>query len=193
MMELVKFRVRYGRSKIMKKSYKIKNLEELPVWYSTPVKGHTYLSLASIGKEAYHKKIQELVGEYKPCIDREKICDACYLFGFVSNDDSDSSKIRISDAVYNLSDNPYDKQITIKELASPHIANAAFYSLFSANTNIDEYPKSFDFNYDNKIYNDPKINKLTSEKIDEGNITIRGRKHYWHYFKWKCPYYLYRI
>ena len=171
-----------GNNKTWYAGYDIKNLEELPVWYSTPVNGKTYLSLASIGKEAYHKKIQELVGEYKPCIDREKICDACYLFGFVSNDDSDSSKIRISDAVYNLNDNPYDKQITIKELASPHIANAAFYSLFSANTNIDEYPKSFDFNYDNKIYNDPKINKLTSEKIDEGNITIRGRKHYWHYY-----------
>ena len=164
-----------GQNKIWYDGYDIKNSEILPVWYSEPVKRRVYLSLASIGKEAYHRKISELVGSFMPCIDRENICNCCNLFGFVSKTDADSSKIRISDAIYTLDQNPYDKKMTIKELASPHIANATFYALYAPQTGFKNMPQTFDFNYDFKIEGGKRT------LIPNGDITIRGRKHYWHH------------
>lgn len=100
----------------------LENKNILPVWYSEPnSEGKCYLSLAAIGKEAYHRTLQELVGEFMPCIDKMNICKACDMFGFVSDGDAIASKVRISDAIYEGSNNPYDEKRIIKELASPHI------------------------------------------------------------------------
>lgn len=149
----------------------------LPVWYSNPDnKKRVYLSLASMGKEAYHRTLNELVKSYKPCIDKYDICEACDLFGFVSDSTASSSKIRISDALYNGINNPYMKKITLKELASPHISNAHFYALFTPDTGFTNFPQTFDFNYDSILTTNKK------ESINSDNITIRGRKTYWHHF-----------
>ena len=164
-----------GQDKVWYDGYDIKNSNILPIWYSEPVRRRVYLSLASIGKEAYHRKIAELVGNFMPCTDRENICNCCNLFGFVSASDADSSKIRISDAIYDSNENPYDKKMTIKELASPHIANATFYALYAPQTGFKNMPQTFDFNYDFKIEG------RNRELIPNEDITIRGRKHYWHH------------
>lgn len=156
--------------------YDIENLKTLPVWYSNlDDQKRTYLSLAAIGKEAYHRKLSELVGDFMPCIDRTKVCNCCNLFGFVSETDSDSSKIRISDAIYEKDENPYDNKMTIKELANPHIANATFYALYAPNTGFKNMPQNFDFNYDFKIDQNGR------HPIDNKDISIRGRKQYWHH------------
>ena len=157
--------------------YDIDNSNILPVWYSAlDSQGRTYLSLAAIGKEAYHRNLSELVGEFMPCTNRNNICNCCNLFGFVSDEDSDSSKIRISDAIYTNSENPYYIKMIIKELASPHISNASFYALYNPNTNWESYSRNFDFNYD--FVRDGK----QKQEINSKDITIRGRKQYWHHY-----------
>ena len=166
-----------GKDKIWYAGYDIENSKVLPVWYSNPDdKNRSYLSLAAIGKEAYHRKLHELVGEFMPCIDKNNICNACNMFGFVSENDAISSKLRISDAIYEEDENPYYKTIVTKELASPHIANAAFYALYAPNTQTDNQPQNFDFNYD--FVN---ISSKNVKEIKKEHITIRGRKIYWHH------------
>lgn len=162
-------------NKVWYAGYDIETSDGLLVWYSEPENGRTYLSLAAIGKEAYHRKLSELVKDFMPCVDKNKICNCCNLFGFVSNIDSESSKVRISDATYLGTDNPYDKKMTIKELASPHITNATFYALYGLNKEFEGISRDFDFNYDYK-----EVNGLKT-LIDSKNITIRGRKQYWHH------------
>lgn len=176
-----------GKDKIWYAGYDIENSNILPVWYSNPDdKNRSYLSLSAIGKEAYHRKLHELVGQFMPCIDKNKICNACNMFGFVAEEkeentkkyisDAISSKIRISDAIYQGDENPYYKTIITKELAGPHIANASFYALYAPNTQKDNQPQNFDFNYD--FVN---ISSKKTEDIKNGEITIRGRKMYWHH------------
>ena len=133
------------------------------------------MSLAAIGKEAYHRTLQELVGEFMPCIDKMNICKACDMFGFVSEGDAIASKVRISDAIYEGNNNPYDEKRIIKELASPHIANATFYALYAPNNQFNNLPQYFDFNYDFKFSKDGQT------EIKSQDITIRGRKMYWHH------------
>lgn len=165
-----------GKNKVWYAGYDIEKLKVLPVWYSKPdTQSRRYLSLAAIGKEAYHRKLHELVGEFMPCIDKNNICNACNMFGFVSEDDAISSKIRVSDAIYEEKENPYDRKMIIKELASPHIANAAFYALYAPNNQFQNLPQNFDFNYDVRITQNGKVD------IKEGDISIRGRKIYWHH------------
>ena len=169
-----------GTDKIWYAGYDIEKSEILPVWYSeSDSKGRRYLSLAAMGKEAYHRKLNELVGEFKPCIDKNEICNSCNMFGFVSSEDAISSKLRISDAIYDGENNPYDKKMIIKELASPHVANATFYALYTPNNEFNLLPQNFDFNYDVKL--ERKDKKVVREEIDSGYITIRGRKMYWHH------------
>ena len=165
-----------GSSKIWYDGYDLENKNILPVWYSEPnSEGKCYLSLAAIGKEAYHRTLQELVGEFMPCIDKMNICKACDMFGFVSDGDAIASKVRISDAIYEGNNNPYDEKRIIKELASPHIANATFYALYAPNNQFNNLPQYFDFNYDFRSSKDGQT------EIKSQDITIRGRKMYWHH------------
>ena len=163
--------------------YDIKNLKELPVWYSKlDNQNRTYLSLAAIGKEAYHRTLNELLEitpnkdeTYMPCISNDKLCKACELFGFVSDKEAKGSKIRISDAIYVGNNNPYSSKRVIQELASPHIANSAFYSLYKTNVDLINMNQNLDWNYDFKFSGN------NAEAIDAEEITIRGRKMYWHH------------
>ena len=171
-----------NNNKVWYDGYNIEKGGPLPVWYNDP-KYETekedemtvYLSLASIGKEMYYRTFKDLVGNFMPCVNKDAICKACNMFGFVSDEDSVSSKIRISDAIYEGKENPYDSRKIIKELGGPHIANAAFYALYPVNTQFKNLPQNFDFNYDFKIKKDCKT------KIESSDITIRGRKMYWHH------------
>ena len=162
--------------KVWYAGYDIDHADVLPVWYSEPKNGRVYLSLASIGKEAYHRTIQELVGSFMPCVDKQHMCNACNMFGFTSDVAASSSRLRVSDACYIGSDNPYCEEMIIKELASPHIANACFYALYAPNNQFELYPKNFYFNYD-AVFSQGRKMSL----IDSDDITIRGRKMYWHH------------
>lgn len=174
--------------KIWYDGYDLEKASELPVWYSNlDNQNRTYLSLAAIGKEAYHRKMNELLSvtedkekSYMPCINRESLCETCDLFGFVSDDDAKGGKIRVSDAIYIGNDVPYAKKRIIKELSTPHIANAAFYSLYLTNKDLLEKQENIDWNYDFEFSRN-SAGKIIAKKIDADKITIRGRKCYWHH------------
>lgn len=163
--------------------YNIDKIKEIPVWYSELDNlNRTYLSLASIGKEAYHRTLSELLDvaedkskSYMPCIDSNNLCKACELFGFTSSTDAKGTKIRVSDATYVGDTNPYSSKRILKELASPHIANAAFYSLYLTNEDLIKLKQNVDWNYDFKFVGTDKY------VINPEEISIRGRKMYWHH------------
>lgn len=167
--------------------YDVDELEEIPVWHNAdPVKNkdpehRVYLSPAAIGKEAYHRTIDELLDvvndktkSYSPCIDKNFLCEACNLFGFVADENAKGSRVRITDAIYEDDENPYSRSRIIKELSSPHAANAAFYSLFLNNADLANM-SAVDWNYDFQFIDGKTIPIFPSE------ITIRGRKMYWHH------------
>ena len=167
--------------------YNIKKMEQngiIPVWYEVFDK-KLYLSLAAIGKEEYYRKLDELVNvannkekSYAPCIDKMHLCDACNLFGFVSDDEAKGSKIRVSDATYIEQEgkNPYLKEEVLQELATPRISNSIFYSLYKTNKDLIKSGSSnFDWNYDFAFMGK---NKTT---LQDSEIKIRGRKCFWHH------------
>lgn len=170
-----------GKKKTWYTNYFREDIDELPVWYSEPNQlQETYLSLAQIGKEKYHRTIEELVGDYMPCIDKKNICKTCDLFGFVSNTDKAASKIRISDATTEDT-NCILPSVTIKELATPHHSNALFYSLLDkVFTENGQSSLDYEFNYDYKISRN-QYNRVEIQAIDKEEIKIRGRKAYWHH------------
>ena len=51
--------------------------------------GRYYLCPAAIGREVFHNRLRDLLGEgvasYSPCTDNSRLCPACALFGFAGN------------------------------------------------------------------------------------------------------------
>lgn len=131
----------------------------------------------------YERKLSTLLNvannvetSYHPCIDNNHLCEACDLFGFVASEDAKGSKIRITDATYFGTENPYAKVRVIDELASPHSSNALFYSLYLTNEELlQQAGKKIDWNY---VFETSQKNK---RNIGIGEIGIRGRKLYWHH------------
>ena len=165
------------------------SIRQLPVWYKIIEDGNNkklYLSLASIGKEEYYRTIDDLIdlkgdenSSYKPCIDKNNLCDACNIFGFTGNNIAKGSKIRVTDGIYVKTDeqSPYAESRVLGELASPRVSNPIFYSLYKTNTdflqnaNMINYDWNYDFLYEAK----------QTPMIPKSEIKIRGRKAYWHH------------
>lgn len=112
---------------------RIEELEEnkidaIPVFYKT-VKNNNkkfiYLSPSCITREVYYntiEKILENMGDYNPCDNVTKLCDACSLFGMVAQNGANSSRLRFTDGKYESNDNGiYDDVVTLSELAAPKI------------------------------------------------------------------------
>lgn len=135
----------------------------IPVWYSIEDKK---LSLASIGRTFYNTSLNELTGERKPCTNRDKLCEACMLFGMVG-EESLGSRVRISDARavgdYTL-DNGMMKSVTLKIMGQPRYSYLPFYARTTASPN-------------SKPNN--SVKKIPGS-YDDGNVEIAGRKFYWH-------------
>ena len=96
--------------------------QPIPIWYSENTK---QLSLASIGRIAYQKRMGDMLYTKKPCNSRRQLCRACQLFGTANGDGKVGSRLRITDAV--ASDANVIKNVTLKELGSPHISFEKFY------------------------------------------------------------------
>lgn len=134
------------------------------IWYKED-NGKYYFSMAAIGRKAYNKTVNDMIGEHRnPCIviepdkkdDNKKeenkyknLCPACRLFG-MANGGGYGSKIRITDAT--VKDGDESKMLgfkTLKELGSPRIGYYPFYT-------------------------------CDGEEYDKPGVTIAGRKFYWH-------------
>ena len=171
------------------KDYKkrIEELEEnkidaIPVFYKT-VKNNNkkfiYLSPSCITREVYYntiEKILENMGDYNPCDNVTKLCDACSLFGMVAQNGANSSRLRFTDGKYESNDNGiYDDAVTLSELATPKISSTEFYM---------ESPKENKDFSEADIWTFDYIKKWDSkEKYNEKDFVprLRGRKFYWHH------------
>jgi CRISPR-associated protein (TIGR03986 family) len=150
------------------------NANPMPVYYDV-VDGKYYFSPACISQEVFHRKLGAMLGQFKPCSDVSKPCEACSVFGMVAgNDGALSSRVSFRDALPVDCSTPqdwFDDPKTLPILGSPHITSSEFYQ-------VDPDPDADYFNADYKVTRpnrDPIKVSLTDQKSQ-----IRGRKFYWH-------------
>ena len=141
----------------------------IPIWYleekiEKKTKRKTgekrlYFMMANIGRRAFYKTLNEHLREKDKCTDRKHLCPACRLFGIANSTGSSvGSRIRFTDAVC-MTEELIDKQKTmLAELGKPRTSYMPFYSRGS---------KSY---YDKHLV----------PGYDSNDVTIRGRKFYWH-------------
>lgn len=128
-----------------------------------------YLCPAAIGREVFYNKLTNLIGDYVPCNQINKLCPACALFG-IAGKESAASRVRFTDALVsdklNKIEAYYDEVRILKELAGPKLSATEFY----LKKNIDNADL---WNYDYAIKSKNGISGYIPE--------IRGRKFYWHH------------
>ena len=129
------------------------------------------LAFSEIPRLRYKCKPIDLVPEqFRPCMDKEKLCFACRLFGTIgdnskskeNNDNSKGESFAISSRVFvtdalscDSQDDRKEHEIILKSLGEPHPTLLRFYLKYG--------------DYDNKY--------------DKDKYEIRGRKFYWHHSK----------
>jgi len=111
--------------------------EYFPVYYSHISKNGMdclMLSPACITREIYSTKIKDMIGDHRPCSDKNNLCPACALFGTVKTRGkgdafSVTSRIRFSDLVCRekSAEMCYDRKVTLPPLSSPKLNNMEFY------------------------------------------------------------------
>lgn len=129
------------------------------------VDGFNQISPAAIGKYMLKNTLNDILkkGGYEACSGIHDSCSTCQLFGFINkdNNNSHSSRIRITDATTSMNpDECYMKPLTLKSLLSPHPSYALFYGAKNNGKN--------------------RLDKWYDPSIPLVNISIRGRKLYFH-------------
>lgn len=105
---------------------KCKDAGRIPVWYKEE-NGKISLSMAAIGRKAYDKTVNDLVGEkHNPCQKRDCLCPACMLFG-MAKDEAFGGRVRFSDAL--SSKGEMIPSATLQELGTPRTEYLPFYAL----------------------------------------------------------------
>jgi CRISPR-associated protein (TIGR03986 family) len=146
------------------------NAEPMPVYYEAVGKNY-YFSPACISQEVFHRRLGDMLGNFKPCSGIKTLCEACSLFGTVTGENGAmASRVAFRDAA--PADNSdaqtwYDEPKTLPILGTPHITSTEFYQT-------DPDPKADYFNADYKVIG--KVKSFLSDK----EARIRGRKFYWH-------------
>lgn len=142
-----------------------------PVYYSlvkdnSVHKSYLMLSPASITREIYHRKISDLLGNYRPCSEDEELCPACSLFGTVTETFAKTSRIRFSDLTCkeDTLETCYEGSVTLQPLSSPKISNTEFY------LKRPEEARFWTYDYYVDEEGELHLNKKG----------INGRKFYWH-------------
>lgn len=136
----------------------------IPVWYIQTGRKF-YLQFAAIGRKSFNTALNSLVKRKKPCTSREKLCEACRLFGMIGKEKESNgivSRIRITDATFEKGTNQIK---TLAELGGPRPSYTPFYA--------NVYPSNF------TLIDKNGRKKATVPEYDDG-IKIRGRKYYWH-------------
>jgi len=174
--------------------------EPIPVYYDKLDDGdHYYISPAAITKEVFGKTLMFLLkaqGEHQPCdgkVNNEEVllCDACRLFGMVSNESSRSSRVSVHDACpkrpEGKSENEwgkndwstwYEKPTILPILGGPKVSATEFY--------MDDVDGAAYFNYDYRVnyYHDIDSEGKSTKKPVRSALDkpkMRGRKFYWHH------------
>lgn len=154
-------------------------IDAIPVFYKKVGNedGFIYLSPSCITREVYYNTIEKILkdmGDYNPCDDISKLCDACSLFGMVGQE-ANASRIRFTDGRYKSNENGiYDDIVTLKELATPRISSTEFY-MESPRKDLIIDAEIWTYDYAAKWSGNRKI------KIKGFEPKLRGRKFYWHH------------
>lgn len=131
----------------------------LPVWYWQDMStGHYYLAPSQYSRAVFVKKPRDIVENagMKACTSPKCCCAACAMFGFIADGKGDSqsraSHVRFTDAICEQSD-CFDGSYLLPVLSGPRLSSFEFYL---------------------------SGNERNSLGPDSSNVTIAGRKFYWH-------------
>lgn len=131
----------------------------LPVWYWQDMNtGHYYLAPSQYSRAVFVKKPRNIVENagMQACTSPKRCCAACAMFGFIADGKGDSqsraSHVRFTDAICEQSD-CFDGSYLLPVLSGPRLSSFEFYL---------------------------SGNERNSLGPDSSNVTIAGRKFYWH-------------
>lgn len=128
----------------------------LPVWYYKERQNY-YLAPSQMSRAFFFTQPVDMLkrSNLDVCSEKEKVCEACALFGIVGRTGSEfarASRIRFSDAVCE-DKNCFDKKFTMPISGTPRISSFEFY----LKSDLDQF------------------------HADDKGVTIAGRKFYWHH------------
>ena len=131
----------------------------LPVWYWQDMNtGHYYLAPSQYSRAVFVKKPRDIVENagMQACTSPKCCCAACAMFGFIADGKGDSqshaSHVRFTDAICEQSD-CFGGSYLLPVLSGPRLSSFEFYL---------------------------SGNERNSLGPDSSNVTIAGRKFYWH-------------
>lgn len=136
--------------------------------------GEVKYILPSNIKEKFEYPLEEILieqGNYEPCKCKQNICPACHLFGFVSGEEMQASRVRFGDAIFNDKQINNLKPIKLPRLAQPNPTIAKLYTEIPADIVNEKYPK-WGYNFIKQ--------KKAKKPLNMDKIKIKGRKFYWH-------------
>lgn len=128
----------------------------LPVWYYKERQNY-YLAPSQMSRAFFFTQPVDMLkrSNLDVCSEKEKVCEACALFGIVGRTGSEfarASRIRFSDAVCE-DKNCFDKKFIMPISGTPRISSFEFY----LKSDLDQF------------------------HADDKGVTIAGRKFYWHH------------
>lgn len=128
----------------------------LPVWYYKEGQNY-YLAPSQMSRAFFFTQPVDMLkrSNLDVCSEKEKVCEACALFGIVGRTGSEfarASRIRFSDAVCE-DKNCFDKKFIMPISGTPRISSFEFY----LKSDLDQF------------------------HADDKGVTIAGRKFYWHH------------
>lgn len=131
----------------------------LPVWYwKDKTTGYYYLAPSQYSRAVFRNKPHDIVlnAKMQACTSQNECCAACALFGFIADENGDSqslaSHVRFTDAICEQAD-CFDGSYLLPVLSTPRLSSFEFYL---------------------------SGNEKNSLGPDSENVTIAGRKFYWH-------------
>lgn len=145
----------------------LKNGGLLPVWYYKQ-EDRYYLAPSQMSRSYFFNKPRDMLRKmgYSACTKKSEQCEACALFGMVSQDkkgDAIASRLRFGDAVCSSKD-CFDKYYILPVLGNPRLSSFEYY-LRDKDNSYEISHKSFYFPID----------------PDQESTVISGRKFYWHH------------
>ncbi|MDR4497181.1 MAG: TIGR03986 family CRISPR-associated RAMP protein [Candidatus Scalindua sp.] len=150
-------------------------LKEHMLIYFEPEEGERRaknISRVEVPRIRYEKSRQDLLPKaHHKCTDRNNLCAACKLFGYVEGENSMAGRISISDAKLVNSPLVASKAIPMKVLATPHPTSYNFYLRDPNNLTVVR-------NYNGCKIEDKK-GKISESDVDD--VELRGRKFYYHH------------
>jgi len=145
------------------------------VFYEQVGDGTIYLSPAQVSRSVFHKKLEDLVGDLKPCgsksLTNKGFCPACRLFGMISKNCSIGGSVRFGDAKLIALEKDSFHYAVLKELAEPKPSSVEFYTQMPGE---DALFWNYDYKVTDYISNTEPVRSVCDVKLN-------GRKFYLHH------------